>query len=61
MFVTIWLHLYLWYDRLLCPLGAKLFDELLEVVGGRLADGVHVVDQPRHAQRVQLLVEKLNP
>ena len=50
----------LWNDGLLRPVGAELHHQLLEVVGGRFANGEDVVDQPSHAQRVQLLVEELN-
>ena len=48
-----------WDDGLLCPVGAELLNELLEVVGGGLANGVHVIDEPSHAEAVQLLVKEL--
>ena len=47
-------------DGLLGPVGAELLHELLEVVGGRFADRIHMVDEPCHAEGVQLLVEELN-
>jgi hypothetical protein len=34
--------------------------QFFEVVGGRFSDGVDVVDEPRHAESVQLLVEELD-
>jgi hypothetical protein len=34
--------------------------QFLKVVGGRFSDGVDVVDEPRHAEAVQLLVEELH-
>ena len=48
-------------DRLLGPVRAELLDQLLQVVGGGLADGVDVIDEPCHAEAVQLLVEELHP
>jgi hypothetical protein len=39
----------------------KITDQLLEIVGGRLSDGVHVVDEPGHAQAVEFLVEEVDP
>ena len=48
-------------DRLLGPVRAELLDQLLQVVGGGLADGVDVIDEPSHAEAVQLLVEELHP
>lgn len=38
-----------------------LSHELLQVVSGRLADGVNMVDQPGHAERAQFLIEELHP
>jgi len=35
-------------------------NQLLEVVGGGFPDGVDVVDEPSHAETVQLLVEELH-
>merc|ERR1719362_1323737 len=52
--------MYLGYNCLLRPLCAELLHQLLEVVGGGLSDGVHVVYQPGHAQTVQLLVKELH-
>ena len=37
-------------DGLLRPLRPELLHQLLQVVGGGLADREHVVNQPRHAQ-----------
>ncbi len=47
-------------DGLLGPVRAKLLHQLLQVVGGGLADGVDVIDEPSHAEAVQLLVEELH-
>ncbi len=47
-------------DRLLGPVRAELLDQLLQVVGGGLADGVDVIDEPSHAEAIQLLVEELH-
>lgn len=42
------------------PLDAEDFSELLEVVGGGLANGVHAVAKPCHAQVSELLVKKFD-
>lgn len=52
---------YLGNHRLLRPLRPEILDQLLEVVSGGLPDGEHVVDEPRHAEAVQLLVEEVDP
>ena len=41
---------HLGYDGLLRPLSPELLHQLLQVVGGGLADRENVVNQPRHAQ-----------
>ena len=43
----------------LCPFVAKLLDELLQVVGGGLADGEHMIEQPVSVQVIEFLVEEL--
>ena len=34
--------------------------ELLKIVGGRLADGINMVDQPGHTEGAQFLIEELH-
>ena len=47
-------------ECLLGPVSSKLLDELLQVVGSGLADGKDVIDEPSHAEPVQLVVEELH-
>lgn len=48
-------------DVLLGPLGAELLGEAAQVVGGGLADAVHLVAEPAEAELPELLVKELHP
>ena len=43
------------------PLLPKLLHQLLQVVGGRLADGIDMIHKPGHAQGVELCIKELQP
>jgi len=47
-------------DRLLGPLGAKDLGKLLQVEGGGLANRIHTISEPRHAEVAELLVKEVN-
>ena len=47
-------------DCVLGPLRTKLLYQLLQVLGGRVANREHMVHKPRHAEGVELLVEELD-
>ena len=52
---------YLGHDLDFRPIDAENFRQLLQVDDGGLADAVHIVAQPRHAQVAELLVEENLP
>lgn len=47
-------------DGALSPLDAELLNQLLQIIGSCLADGVYVIDQPCHAQSIELLIKELD-
>ena len=47
--------------RLLSPVGTKLLNQLLQVVGGSLPDSKDMVYEPGHAEAVQLLIKEVHP
>lgn len=47
-------------DGFICPVNAKYFRELLEILRGCFSDGKDCVTKPAHAQGTELLVEEFN-